>query len=235
MANQPALEPSSAPRDAAGYANVPPFQIRLLVTKLGGFSSPDKTAAWHLLNGDKPKQVDHVLALLKEWDSKNSNGAPVNGATHVAPVSPAAVAAVSPQATAIAAAAAAPSIKRTPKVTEQGPAVAAMPPGAPSNTDLGAAVLQELGSIKASVGGLTAAVADLHKLLASAKNQESLQTQALTQLQEMQRLQSWTLTALLTIAENQMGAAPLDMLRSAIGDAEALGQLVTQVREELGK
>jgi hypothetical protein len=235
MANQPALEIATAPRDAAGYDNIPPFQLRLLVTKLGGFSSPERTAAWHQLNGNKPAQVDHVLALLKDWDSSHTNG--VNGTAHVAPVSPAMVAAVSPGATAAAAAAAAPSaagVKRVPKVTT--PAVTPTAAGAPSNVDVGAAVIQELADLKKGLVELGILVQNTVGPIAQAAKTNEQSTSALIgQIKEMQKLQSWTLTALLTIAENQIGAAPLDMLRSAVADSEALGQLVEQVKAELGK
>jgi hypothetical protein len=151
MPNQPALEPSTAPRDPAAYENISPFQIRILVQKLGGFETTEKTAAWHQLGGNKSAQVEYALQLLKAWDLSHSNGA-TNGATHIAPVAASAVAAVRPDATAAATAAAQPTAgkksARAP-VTTQTTSMGA--PG-PSNIDLGASVLKKLDEIQAQVG-----------------------------------------------------------------------------------
>ena len=234
MANQPALEPSSAPRDPAAYENVSPFQIRILVQKLGGFDSSEKTQAWHQLGGNKQAQIDYALSLLKQWDATHTNGA--NGAMHVAPVAPSAVAAVRPDATAAATAAAQPSASK--KAVTRAP-VTSQPVGAPApaaSVDLGAAVLAKLDE-------LTKTVAQSNQLInhmdVAIKAKDSKVDQTFTALMDrldaFQRTQAWTLTTLLVFAENSMGAAQIDLLRSAITDADALSALVEQVRAELGK
>jgi hypothetical protein len=237
MANQPALEPSSAPRDPAAYESISPFQIRILVQKLGGFDSTEKTAAWHGLGGNKQAQVAYALELLKAWDSTHVNGAN-GGVTHVAPIPSSAVAAVRPDATAAATAAAQPAAsKKTTRAPMTTPT--AVPSGTapgPSNVDLGAAVVTQLSELAKQVAQVSQLVSHLD-VATKAKDAKIDQTfgALMDRLDQFAKTQAWTFTTLLVFAENQMGASQLDLLRSAITVAVALTVLIQQVREELGK
>lgn len=64
---QVALEPATAPRTVAGYAETSPFQIRLLLSKLGAFSTPEAEERFRALTTHE-ERVDLLLAMLVEWD-----------------------------------------------------------------------------------------------------------------------------------------------------------------------
>lgn len=236
---EPALEVSTAPRNLDELLKVQPFKLRLLATSLGVFKTPEQTAAWHQLQG-KPQQAEYILSLLKDWDKTHANGA--NGTSSHSPVSvpavaPGTVAAVRPEATAAAAAAAQPEqarskgLKRNPVV----PGDAGAPTSQP-DVNLGAAVLEALASLQKTVDMTAQSVIDLKATneARSVKLSETLHVLS-QELEKVTATQAWTLTTLLTFAENQMSASPLDLLRSAITDTEALKALIQQVREELGK
>lgn len=62
------LDPATAPRTVAGYADYSTFQIRLLLTNAGAFrNNPAAVKRWHQLPTHDEK-VDLVLATLVEWD-----------------------------------------------------------------------------------------------------------------------------------------------------------------------
>jgi len=235
MAQEPALEINTAPREATAYENVKPFHLRLLATKLGAFTSAESTAAWHSLQG-KQQQVEYVLALLKDWDSKNTNG--TNGASHAAPtavaaIPPSQVPAVRPDATQAAAAAAQaekPKLgsKRSPVVTA-GQAPAQVPTSAPANVDLGAAVLTQLGETRKELAIVNKQLNDLqvHLIALEGTNKNGLEA-ALVALDKTAKLQMWSLTALLTLAENQLGATPVEIMGSVVNDTNVIEQLVQE-------
>lgn len=223
MAQEPALEINTAPRDATAYENVKPFHLRLLATKLGAFITAESTAAWHQLQG-KQQQVDYVLALLKDWDSKNTNG--TNGATHAVPTSitampPSQVPAVRPDATQAAAAAAQAvasklGSKRSPVTSGvSGGAAGAQSPGppiptsAPANVDLGVAVLKELEETRKELAVANKQLNDVQTRLITLEGLGKNGMEAvLATLDRTAKMQMWALTALLTLAENQLGASP---------------------------
>jgi len=238
-ANQPALEIPTAPRDIEGLKAIAPFQLRLLATKLGAFATPEKQQAWHQL-GNKEAQADYVLKLLKDHDAANgANGVGTNGAAHMPQLAaPSAVPAVNPVATALATAAAAPDKKAAPKRTPVAPGAQAMASPGPAtgpSIDLGAAVLEKLEELAKAIAANTAAIHGLAQHVGARDQKTSEAFAAIASEQAKQTaLSTWTLTTLLTMGEGQLGATPLDLLRSAVSDASILESLVAQVQQELG-
>jgi hypothetical protein len=233
MANEPAFEPATAPRDIEALKAATPFKLKFLATALGAFATAEKQSAWHQLP-NKEAQAQCVLALLKEWDAKHANGTNGTAApTAIVPVSASQVAAVSPGATAAATAAAADKAKGS--VKRQPVPQAGAGPAPAGNVDLGAAVLEELAGIRAQVATLAQAVNHLSVTTTSkdGKLMEALQA-LMTSNDKLTQLQTWQFITLLTFAENQMNVTPLDLLRSAVTDANVLETLVDQVRQELG-
>jgi hypothetical protein len=68
------LTAQTAPRDRNALMNESPFQLRLLATKIGGFTTDAQKMAWHDLKS-KDAQVDYVIKLLQAWDQANPGAA----------------------------------------------------------------------------------------------------------------------------------------------------------------
>ncbi len=68
------LTPQTAPRDRNRLLTESPFQLRILVQKLGGLTTDEQKMGWHDMK-TKESQVDYVLACLQRWDQANPGAA----------------------------------------------------------------------------------------------------------------------------------------------------------------
>jgi hypothetical protein len=68
------MTPQTAPRDRNRLLTESPFQLRILVQKLGGLSTDEQKMSWHDMKS-KEAQIDYVLKLLLQWDQANPGAA----------------------------------------------------------------------------------------------------------------------------------------------------------------
>lgn len=219
-----ALTPHSAPRSVDLLAKEPPFQLRLLAEKLGGLDTQQDKMGWHGFKTNEARAT-YVLSLLQAWDRLHPAAAAPAPAAAPEPEPAPTVAAVAPAAVAAAAAATSDRPKRTPRTSASAEAtVAPMPVAAPA-TDLGASIVELLNKSVEKQDALLAAVKESNKndrlAALEAKNNELT-----AQLQGLQQLQTWTLTAFLTFMQEQMGASMIDILAAAIADSASLQEMV---------